>query len=289
MDMELTQRQREIITGSLLGDGSLTKIYGNKSSAFREAHSMAQLDYIQWKHKNLEPLSLPLKIEKRSTINGFDKSKNSPIIDKNIKTDFAVMRTYSTPEFKELEKIWYLRNHSNDYVFDKNNRRIKIIPDSVVLTPLSLMVWFLDDGTNLYNGNSQYKSRNAVFHTLSFKFEECEKLKDQIQQLGFTGCGVRSNKEKPEIVIYSSSYCKFMQAIDELNEVEKMKYKTDMRAYTEPNRKHSAKLTKKDILKIITLHNSGEKQKEISCIFNVSTATICNIVNGSSWRDITGL
>ena len=284
----LNKKQREIIIGSLLGDGSLTKVYGNGNSAFRDAHCPAQLNYLKWKHLTLEPFSLPLKVEKRATIKGFNKSTNSPIMDKNTKSDVWVMRTLSSPEIKELEKQWYLRDEARNYKFYKN-RRIKIVPEDIVLTPLSLTVWFLDDGSNLYNGNSKYKSRNAVFHTLGFTFDECEILSYKIKQLGLPACGVRQNKGKPEIVIYSNSYKDFMDMVNKYNEIEDMRYKTKSENYTEPNKKHSAKLSKKNVLEVISLHNAGRKQKDISIMFDVSTATICNIINGTNWSDITGI
>ena len=80
-----------------------------------------------------------------------------------------------------------------------------------------------------------------------------------------------------------------MDMVNKYNEIEDMRYKTKSENYTEPNKKHSAKLSKKNVLEVISLHNAGRKQKDISIMFDVSTATICNIINGTNWSDITGI
>jgi len=52
----LTQRQREIIIGTLLGDASLEK--NGKYSRLRIAHYGKQKEYVFWFVKELQPFSL---------------------------------------------------------------------------------------------------------------------------------------------------------------------------------------------------------------------------------------
>ncbi len=48
----LTQRQLEIINGSLLGDACLEKVSTNKeNSRFIEKHGIEQRDYLNWKRR----------------------------------------------------------------------------------------------------------------------------------------------------------------------------------------------------------------------------------------------
>ena len=55
-----TDRQLEIITGSLLGDGSLRKVYNTSkmNSLFTEKHCIKQRDYLNWKFDELMPFSV---------------------------------------------------------------------------------------------------------------------------------------------------------------------------------------------------------------------------------------
>lgn len=273
--------QKQIITGSLLGDGSLTKIYKNNNSAFREGHCIKQHDYILWKFEQLKPYSCSIKKEQRNVIVDYDKNLNLPIKGDK-KTDFYVMRTQNNKVFTELEHEWYVRDDTGNYIL-KNKRRIKKIPNFLELSPLSISIWFMDDGTN------QFNNRNAIFHSLSFSKTECEQLCDLIKKNGIKYCEVRpysKDKNKFEIVVYAKSYLDFISMIDENTPCECMIYKSMLNNYVPRN--YGAK-SKEHLSNIIEMYKSGVKQKDIAKKLNLSEGLISQIISGKLWSNLTKL
>ncbi len=114
----LTETQRSIIVGSLLGDGTMRC----RANALLEInHAASQRDYVDWKYRHLADLvGTPPKL--RSGNRG------------RIAYRFT---TLSLPELTTFYKIFYVE-------------RRKVVPESLVLTPLSLAVWFMDDGCKSY-------------------------------------------------------------------------------------------------------------------------------------------
>lgn len=108
----LTQRQFDIVVGSLLGDAYLVKT--SCGYAFRVNHSMRQRDYVDWKYEALENL-----------VNSRPRSSNA----------CYYFRTVSHPTFDLLRNAFYSRNEKK-LPFEIENW----------LTPLALAVWVMDDG-----------------------------------------------------------------------------------------------------------------------------------------------
>ncbi len=106
--------QREIIIGTLLGDGSMRC----KTNALLEInHSVHQRSYVDWKYSRLRELvSTPPKLRRG---NG----------------DRVAYRfvTRSLPELTEYYRLFY-------------ESGAKSVPAEIELTPLVLAVWFMDDG-----------------------------------------------------------------------------------------------------------------------------------------------
>lgn len=204
-----TDRQKNIITGSLLGDGSLKKIdprnYSSNSS-FTESHSEDQKNYLFWKHEELIPLSNRLELETRNKTIKVTKGKISYAEEKH---EIWVFKTIAHPLFTDMEKYWYLRDDTGNYVFNELGRRIKIVPD-IKLTPLSMSVWYFDDGWK------DSTSKNFYLSTLSFTKEECEKLTHILKSLNVKSyVRLRGKKKQPEIGIRASSYFDFVDILKE--------------------------------------------------------------------------
>lgn len=113
----LTQQQREVIVGSILGDGSI-----RPSGIFVLAHGPKQKKYLQWKTDLLAPFMSEVKRRDQ-----FMKK-----INKNIHGFYSYSCTH--PEFLEFEQRFY-------------TKRIKFIPENIELTPFILAIWYMDDGT----------------------------------------------------------------------------------------------------------------------------------------------
>lgn len=170
---QFSQRQLDIITGSMLGDGSLSKVRSPKeNSCFCEAHSLAQKQWLLWKHNELKPFGTSVKYKETVAKNNI----NGKVVNDLTRT-YQECRFYTTrhPTLTTIENKWYLRDNVGNYVFDKKGWRIKIIPKDIVLTPLVIAVWFFDDGSNT--------GRQAVFNTQSYVFEDCVFLSNQFRNL----------------------------------------------------------------------------------------------------------
>ena len=131
----LSEVQRQIVVGTLLGDGSMRC----RTNALLEInHSIRQRRYVDWKfHKLREHVGPP------------------PHARQGNGTRVAYrFVTRSLPEFTPLFRSFYQSGR-------------KSVPD-VVLTPLTLAVWFMDDGC---------RSRNAVyFNTQQFDENDQRRL-----------------------------------------------------------------------------------------------------------------
>jgi recombination protein RecA len=117
----LSEVQREIIIGTLLGDGSMRC----KTNALLEInHSVHQKGYVDWKYRHLSEL-----------VRTPPKARNG--------NQGRIAYRFVTRSLVELTPFYRL--------FYESGR--KVIPE-VALTPLTLAVWFMDDGC---------RSRRAVY------------------------------------------------------------------------------------------------------------------------------
>ncbi len=226
---ELTNRQLEIINGSLLGDAFLSKIYGNKNSSFGIRHGEKQLEYLKWMHNELHPFSCETtkEITSQSTIEKLRKLDNSNVRNEIVSYHFD---TVHIPIFTELEHKWYLRDNLGNYILNNLGQRIKIVPEDIKLTPLTIAVWFYDDGYN------RPAKREACFCTQSFTKNECLSLVDKL--LNFNIKSNLNSGGKPGqfiIRVLSSSYLDFINIIKEQVVCETMNYKKSLDKYKPPN------------------------------------------------------
>lgn len=209
---ELTSRQIEIINGSLLGDGCIEKLDTSKSNCrFIEKHGIKQLEYLEWKRKELKPFAPEVKF-------GSEKDNWTGEI-----RNFCKMQTFKNPIFTKLESKWY------------NSSRVKIIPSDLILTPLTIAIWYFDDG---FNDNAEYiqkiyykhKRKNIWIYTNGFQLGEVEKLIEKLKNLGILNCYVKDSGDKrgnqPQVYIGASSYFDFIDMITPYLPCECMKYKT---------------------------------------------------------------
>ncbi|CAN5878941.1 hypothetical protein BH23ACT8_BH23ACT8_16620 [soil metagenome] len=114
VEHHLSSFQWEVLLGSLMGDGALSPTKNNRAARFRFGHGMAQAAYADWK------ASLFRNIRGARSTN----SKNAVFYD-----------LQPLPELAELRESVYVAGRkvlSYDYLKQ--------------LTPLSLALWYMDDG-----------------------------------------------------------------------------------------------------------------------------------------------
>lgn len=137
----LSNRCRDIIMGCVLGDGSL-KIHKNyRNARFSFRHSMTQKEYFLWKASELKEISGEMDVWEQKGKDGWGENK---------------MR-YQSAALESLTDLFTLTHPQRQFRI-----RRKWLNQ---LSPLSLCVWWLDDGS-LLNG------KQGVLCTDSFPYDE---------------------------------------------------------------------------------------------------------------------
>lgn len=143
----LTQLEKSIIIGSVLGDGYLHIVPGRKNAFLEINHSAKSKDYVDWKYSILRNIS-----------------KSAPKIRKGNGSRIAYR--FVTKQHSGITKI-YRR-------FYKNGK--KIIP-KIELNPIILAVWFMDDG-------SRCRDRDVYLNTQQFCLSDQKKLLKMLKNFG---------------------------------------------------------------------------------------------------------
>ena len=181
----LTLRQKAILIGTLLGDGTLE--LNGQNVRLRIDHSMKQKDYVEWKHKeffNLAP----------SGVRDFAQKINCRTgkIYRHSKFD-----TFSNIFLNEFYRMFYIG-------------RRKRVPNNIVKIlkkPLSLAVWFMDDG---YKRNDCNALRIS---TDSFSIKEQELLLQCLKQNFKINAKIHKKGKNWNIYIPSSEAKEFCDII----------------------------------------------------------------------------
>ena len=172
----LTQIQRSIIVGTLLGDGYLRIVPGRKDALLEINHSFSQKEYVDWKYEMLKSLC-----------------KSGPVIRKGNGTRVAYrFTTRQHPELTELKTLFY-----------KNG--VKQMPRSVVLNPTMLAVWFMDDG-------SKCRASDVYINTQQFAREDQKSCLALLASLGIDA-SLNRDKEYWRIRIKKDSLSNFFDTI----------------------------------------------------------------------------
>ncbi len=138
-NVPLSDRVRDIILGMLLGDGSLKKQKGYANAYLQFRHSETQEEYFLWKASALQEIAREKSVARQKP-DGYSK---------NEKLRFA---SKSLPALTELHELTHRSNHLRI--------RRKWLNQ---MTPLSLAVWWCDDGSLIGEGG-----RRGVFCTDGF-------------------------------------------------------------------------------------------------------------------------
>lgn len=213
-EIPLNSKQKEIIYGSMMGDASSKNIKYN--SIVRFQHSNKQKKYLFWKYNEFKNII----------------SKIYPKF--NYRQDIR-------QEYKNSCGYWYFETKANTDIknclseFYKNGK--KEISNKILkmLSPLSIAVWFMDDGYTVWNHNIK-NITNAVFCTDSFSIKSCEKIvkwfmlkhniKSFLRERGLNKNGIMMYR----IVIRSYSIPFFISLIKSYI-ITSMKYKINYQEY----------------------------------------------------------
>ena len=159
-DRPFTQVQKDILIGSLLGDGSLRKGNREDSYIFRISHCEKQKEYLEWKSQFFEGKL----VRNKKGFYQFDGRSSF------LYSDF----------YKDFYKESSVKRH---------------IPRGLHLSPLSLAVWYMDDGS--YNNQSK---KSIEIYTQTFYKEDVEDLVNTLNKDYGFNCTIRYKNDKPVVV-----------------------------------------------------------------------------------------
>jgi len=159
--MNLIEPQKDLLIGTLLGDGNLQTETAGRTWRYRALQKAEHKDYLFHKYSVLQPLCT-------------SPPTYSEIVD---------------PRTNKLAKRWYfnttvhesLRHYGNlFYSFDsKTNKFVKDVPKSIglFLTPRAIAYWYMDDGALKWLG----KSNAMRICTESFSHEGVLRLQNALK------------------------------------------------------------------------------------------------------------
>lgn len=161
---ELTDTQKEIIEGCLLGDGSV----------FIKTTAYFQIECVEQELIEHLANSLPFIWRRRTRIRN-----NVEIRGKLVKTKPAYSITSRCDKsLNEFNHRWYLKDE-------------KVVPKDLICTPTSFRHWFYGDGSTSY---VTHKGKNLgtqlTFCSNCFTYEDCEFLKYKLLEICNTTVGV---------------------------------------------------------------------------------------------------
>lgn len=182
----LNQVQKDVVSGTLLGDGYLRIVNGRKNAFLEINHSYSERSYVDWKYNHLKNLV-----------------KSGPKLRKGNGNRIAYrFFTRQSPELTQLLKEFY-------------NDRTKIVPNWLKLNSLILAVWFMDDGHKSYK---TYYLNSQQFNVKYQKF-----LIRLLKELNIESA-LNKDKQYFRIRIKQSSAERFKKLIEKFI-IPEMKYK----------------------------------------------------------------
>jgi DNA-binding transcriptional regulator WhiA len=177
---KLSEKQKNVLLGTLLGDGSL-KRRGN-FYRLHIKHSYKQISLVRYKREVFSNITnMPTRVF-------FQRVK-----DKDYK--FCEFVTLTHPEFSEYRKLFY--KDKKKVISQKLKQLLK--------SPLSLAMWFMDDGCAEYAGVS--------FNTQCFSLKEVGFLSYILKENFGLDSTIRKNKNGWIIYIPKNNLNKFTNTI----------------------------------------------------------------------------
>lgn len=193
-------KTKQVINGSLLGDGSLT-VY-NK-------HSEKSYPYFHKTNKYLDHIEFVAKLIFGKRFQDKISTKN----DKRFDIEYYTLRSLSQKILKPEYDKWY--PESNGYK--------KLVPRDLILTPATILHWFMDDGCCYYR--KQRNSYIVIFCSESFSKEDNLFLVEQLCSMGIKSTLRKINSGTGwRIRVSETSVPEFYKIIGECP-VESLKYK----------------------------------------------------------------
>lgn len=186
---QLCFQQKQLIIGTLLGDGCLLQSRNKLKARLQIRHSIKHQDYVQWKYQVLKNLV-----------------KTKPRIDK-YNNSFYFRTRYRTC-LKLIHNLFYLNGK-------------KVVPRDIknyLISPLALTTWLMDDG------NGYHKYSGFRISTYGFSRSENIRLQQCLDQNFDLKTSLCTDQKGHQILILSQSSSQ-LNKITRPYKISCMKYK----------------------------------------------------------------
>jgi hypothetical protein len=185
MNISLDKEEKQIIIGNILGDGCV-EFNGFRGSRLQIKQTERHKDYVFWLHNRLIKLC-----------------KSGPKKRKDTKQWYFSTRYLD--ELTVLYKLFYPKGK-------------KIIPNNIsdiLISPLSLSVWYMDDGCLDYQPKDHYA---FILNTDGFSFKDVSLLRNALSKNFFIETTIQTSscrgKNYPRLYIGAKGRDKFLKLIE---------------------------------------------------------------------------
>lgn len=185
----LTDVQKEIIIGTMLGDATIPRKVGRPGKSIKFEQRINVYSYVHHLYEQFEPL-----VGTGPRVRYKKDGKNS-----------IWFRTYSHDSLLYYYNLFYVEDPSS-------KRVVKTVPSNIhkLLTPRALAYWFMDDGTYNYNRNT----KNYLFNTQGFTQSENKLLREALKTRFNIYANVHKDVNKYRLYISASSSSTLLDLID---------------------------------------------------------------------------
>ena len=184
-NLTLTQTQRSLLVGMLLGDGHLETQDHGRTYRLKVEHSTIQKEYVEWLYEQFKSFVRTPPQEKKKLLHGKSHTSYS-------------FSTYSLGAFRFYAQQFYAG-------------RKKVMPKLIekLINPLALAIWFMDDGSCKSERHSTY-----IIHALGYNKNNLELVKKVFQEKFGIAIGIHKQYDRWRIYVYSDSAMKFRKLIE---------------------------------------------------------------------------
>lgn len=207
---KLTENEKALILGTLLGDAHIQK-RGN-SYRLKIAHGIDQLEYVEWKYKNLQRLCKP----------------GVRPIQSLMQNKYGVVHFYlrSGLYLEPYHKLFYTEKERNKGELRPTKVITRNLIDYLPMNPITLATFFMDDGS------VRHDCAGAKLATQCYSLEENHLLNEYLGKWGIHCQVVAHIKKKNQY--YLSIPAKYFRILREhiepiVKEIPHMDYKLNAR------------------------------------------------------------
>lgn len=182
--LKLTKKQKEILVGLILGDGHLETLNNGRTYRLKVEHSLKQREYLDWLYLNFKDwINKAPEVRKRTSLG-------------------KIIETYGFTTYTSGILRFYAQQ------FYQNGK--KIIPKMIdkIITPQSLAIWFMDDGSI-----KSKTHKSLLIHTHGYSKDDLLLITKVLEKKFGLKIGLQKQYDKWRLYVYSESVDNFKKII----------------------------------------------------------------------------